>query len=345
MKFFQIGDFVVAERKTTGQKYTLRPWQYELLALLNGTVTFRDASKSIYSQHPGTFTTSGLLNFYRWLYDENLVACVCDSIYQLAPETESPLTLSLHDAPDAESKLNENTSFFVPDETASQKPLSFPNLEDQVAFELWDDSDEEGALSENDYPDPIEAFERDGWIEGFLETTGKIIHKPAIRRSLMIAAGLAFLLSVIRIAQVTSPLFEPVGQRLAIMFLPKSEAVTAVASERTAASPTVDRVAPAARVDESMKEQAQAQAQPQPAPSANTRSSGELPSTQDAPQTPAMNPQTQTLGRITTLRAQLEECRIRRDEYYLQNDEAGYRREVHRMTSLANEIGEIENGL
>lgn len=343
MKFFQIGDFVVAERKATGQKYTLRPWQYELLALLNGTVTFRDASKSIYSQHHGTFTTSGLLNFYRWLYDENLVECVCDSIYQLTPEYESPFTLSLLDAPDAESKVNENTSFFVPDETASQKPLSFPNLEDQVAYELWDDSDEEGSLGKNAHPESIETFEVDGAIDRFLNFTGKVIHKPAMRRSLIIIAGLAFLLSVIRIAHVTSPLFEPVGQRLAIMFLPKSEVVTVVASERTAASPTVDRVAPAARVDESMKEKAQAQ--PQPAPSANTRSSEELPSTQSAPQPPAMNPQAQTLDKITTLRAQLEECRIRRDEYYLQNDEAGYRREVHRMTGLANEIGEIENGL
>jgi hypothetical protein len=48
---------------------------------------------------------------------------------------------------------------------------------------------------------------------------------------------------------------------------------------------------------------------------------------------------------IETLRIQLEECRIRRDEFYLQNDEEGYRREVHRMTNLAKEIGDIENSL
>ena len=50
------------------------------------------------------------------------------------------------------------------------------------------------------------------------------------------------------------------------------------------------------------------------------------------------------VSRIETLRTQLEECRIRRDEFYLQNDEEGYRREVHRMTNLAREIGDIEKG-
>src|SRR5690606_12378415 len=48
------------------------------------------------------------------------------------------------------------------------------------------------------------------------------------------------------------------------------------------------------------------------------------------------------LERIDGLRTQLEECRIRRDEFYLQNDEEGYRSEVHRMTDLAKEIGDLE---
>jgi hypothetical protein len=49
-------------------------------------------------------------------------------------------------------------------------------------------------------------------------------------------------------------------------------------------------------------------------------------------------------SRIETLRTELEECRIRRDESYLQNDEEGYRSEVQRMTNLAREIGDIEKG-
>ena len=58
---------------------------------------------------------------------------------------------------------------------------------------------------------------------------------------------------------------------------------------------------------------------------------------------PAVAPANGDLRRIEELRVQLEECRIRRDEFYLQNDEEGYRREVHRMTNLAKEIGDIEN--
>jgi hypothetical protein len=60
---------------------------------------------------------------------------------------------------------------------------------------------------------------------------------------------------------------------------------------------------------------------------------------------PAAEPATVPVSRIDTLRIQLEECRIRRDEFYLQNNEEGYRREVHRMTNLAREIGDIEKGL
>ena len=47
-------------------------------------------------------------------------------------------------------------------------------------------------------------------------------------------------------------------------------------------------------------------------------------------------------NRIHRLRQELAECRIRRDEYYLQNNEDGYRYEVERMTELARRIGELE---
>ena len=47
-------------------------------------------------------------------------------------------------------------------------------------------------------------------------------------------------------------------------------------------------------------------------------------------------------GPIDSLRQELAECRIRRDEYYLQNNEEGYREEVERMTSLAKRIGKLE---
>ena len=45
---------------------------------------------------------------------------------------------------------------------------------------------------------------------------------------------------------------------------------------------------------------------------------------------------------IEKLRRQLAACRVRRDEYYLQNDEAGYRREVRNMGELARQIGGLD---
>ncbi len=45
---------------------------------------------------------------------------------------------------------------------------------------------------------------------------------------------------------------------------------------------------------------------------------------------------------IKLLREQLAACRIRRDEYYLQSDESGYRKEVESMTSITRRIGELE---
>ena len=45
---------------------------------------------------------------------------------------------------------------------------------------------------------------------------------------------------------------------------------------------------------------------------------------------------------IKRLREQLAACRIRRDEYYLQSNENGYRRELEAMTSLTRKIGELK---
>ena len=46
---------------------------------------------------------------------------------------------------------------------------------------------------------------------------------------------------------------------------------------------------------------------------------------------------------LLDLRQKLVECQIRRDEYYLQNDEDGYRNEVAKISDLAKEIGEISS--
>lgn len=68
------------------------------------------------------------------------------------------------------------------------------------------------------------------------------------------------------------------------------------------------------------------------------------PNREDPPQA---QPQVQQQPHVGTdyleeLRRQMSECRIRRDEFYIQNNEDGYRREVEKMTALAREIGEIE---
>ncbi len=48
------------------------------------------------------------------------------------------------------------------------------------------------------------------------------------------------------------------------------------------------------------------------------------------------------IDRMKSLREKLAACRIRRDEYYLQNDENGYRTEVEAITLLTRKIGELE---
>jgi|GEM_PF-2702744 len=48
------------------------------------------------------------------------------------------------------------------------------------------------------------------------------------------------------------------------------------------------------------------------------------------------------IDKVKLLREQLAECRIRRDEYYLQNEEEGYRIELEKMTMLTRKIGELE---
>ena len=48
---------------------------------------------------------------------------------------------------------------------------------------------------------------------------------------------------------------------------------------------------------------------------------------------------------LDSLRRRLAECRIRRDEFYIQNDEQGYREEVAKMSELVKEIGELESRL
>ncbi|MDF1756407.1 MAG: hypothetical protein P1U89_26705 [Verrucomicrobiales bacterium] len=45
--------------------------------------------------------------------------------------------------------------------------------------------------------------------------------------------------------------------------------------------------------------------------------------------------------KLVGMRQEMAACQIRRDEYYLLNDEAGYRKEVEKISELVKEIGQI----
>lgn len=281
MRFFRVGDFVIAEKIKTGQRYSLRPWQYEVMARFDGKRTFEGAAKEVYQIRPGAFTANGLLNFYNWLYTENLILCECESIFELVLGTPE------HDEEE--------------DEVVSAAP----------------------ALS---------------------SFAGRLLHDSRVRRTLALSAVLVLSLSVIRIVQVAAPIFEPPVNRLiaetSTLFDGPEPAVSVAVSERSASDSSVEKVSLASRVEPVTAPEAD----PAPArvdePAPPVHDPGE-PAADVAPAL-AAGSVAPDLQRIEMLRVQLEECRIRRDEFYLQNDEEGYRREVHRMTNLAREIGDIE---
>lgn len=289
MRFFRVGDFVIAEKVRSGQRFSLRPWQYEVMARFDGKRSFEGAAKEVYQSRPGAFTANGLLNFYNWLYTENLILCECESIFELV--------------------------------------LGAPEPEEE---------EEAGAGTRG---------------PALSDFAGRLLRDSKVRRTLVLSAVLVLSLSVMRIVQVAAPIFEPPVNRLiaetSVLFDGPEPAVSVAVSERSASDTSVERVSLASRVETGAGPEADP-APPrfdEPAPPAHDP--GE-PATGAplVPTTAAGASATATaaldLHRIEMLRVQLEECRIRRDEFYLQNDEEGYRREVHRMTNLAREIGDIE---
>lgn len=277
LRFYRAPGAMVVERVARQQRYSLKLWQFEMLARFDGRQTYEDVAKEVYKLQPGGFTAMGLLNFYNWLYDEDLVLCECDSIFELVA-------------------------------------------------------------------DPVETGE-DGVEEPRLSSFARhLLNDPRVLKGVKISAAVIFSLSVLRLAYVTAPVFEPPVDRLYAeagrLFNRQDGGTSHGELERSVEVSPVERVELAAKVDI--------------AAPANAVPANVVPEelVEDAP--PAESPEAppeqaptvaSKLEIIETLRIQLEECRIRRDEFYLQNDEEGYRREVHRMTNLAKEIGDIENGL
>jgi hypothetical protein len=277
LRFFQAGELVIAEKVKSSQRYSVKPWQHEMLMSFDGKTTFEAAAKRTYERKPGAFTANGLLNFYNWLYSENLVLCECDSIFELV--------------------------------------LGDPEL----------DRDDDESRAD----------------VGISEFAGRLLEDSRVRRGLAVTVALVFSLSVIRLVYVAAPVFEPPVNRLYAelgnWFEEETPVGTIAESHRTAVESSVEAVELSARAVE-----ADPVIQEEPAPQGSivpepmVAASAPLPAATATPTAP--------VSRIETLRTQLEECRIRRDEFYLQNDEEGYRREVHRMTNLAREIGDIEKG-
>ena len=250
-----------------------------MLHRFDGKRTFEDLARETYKRKPGEFTAMGLLNFYNWLYNENLVLCECESVFELAI-----------DDPDS-------------DEGDNQKALNL---------------------------------------------TARLLRNPGVRRSLKIAAVLVFALSVLRLAYVAAPIFEPPVKRFTSMageFVSgKGESVSVANSERSVQDTSIERVELAAKVvpEEAAKQTAEKPVvtKPTAAIPAITEKPAEAAVNQEAASAPAPAARS-----IDVLRTELEECRIRRDEFYLQDNEKGYRQEVQRMSNLVKEIGDIENSL
>lgn len=268
LRFYRAPGAMVVDRIARQQRYSLKLWQFEMLARFDGRQTFEDVAKEVYSLQPGGFTAMGLLNFYNWLYDEDLVLCECDSIFELVAE---------------------------PHESDAEEPAA-PRLS---------------------------AFAQ------------MLLNDVGVLKAVKITAAIIFSLSVLRLVYVTAPVFEPPVDRLYAeagrLFNNQDGGTSHGELERSAELSPVERVELASK------------AEPAASKAAEPEELVEVDPPAESPEpAPAVAPKLET---IETLRVQLEECRIRRDEFYLQNDEEGYRREVHRMTNLAKEIGDIENGL
>lgn len=266
LRFTPSAEHVVAVRSSNGKRYSLKPWQYVMMCRFDGEKTFEQLGREVYNEFSGLITAKGLLNFYTWLYDESLVLCNFESVFEL------------------------------------------------VAQEGEDESDSQVS-----------------------ETLKRLISHPEIPRVAMTAVAVMFCLAVVRIAFVAAPILEPPVDRLysevGKHFDNPSDVPTI---ERQAIAdvhePLVESLELAARV-EALPELPAFEV-PEPAVTVQKAAREKEPFAATA-ETDSL------LERMNTLRQDMAGCRIRRDEFYLQNNEVGYRLEVEKMTELAREIGEL----
>lgn len=317
-----------------------------MLCRLDGTRTFEQAAREVYRQFRGGFSSVGLLNFYRWLYQEDLILCECDSIFELVEGPRIGRTSQKVAA--GSSRVANPFSQSVPNQTASALPAS-----------------SRSAGSES-----VGKFDR--FIGKFLPKT------PRQVRWAKVAAVAVFGLAVLRLAYVAAPILEPPVNRLYAEIenyfydvSPMSTNGESIASAPDSTKKSVNLAGSAIPDPDEPLPDAAAPAEPlpepapqyQPEPAGDSRS-GKAPETSgegtrggseklardrstDVGNASNVGKDTgdggEDPGRLDELRRRLAECRIRRDEFYIQNDESGYRREVAKMSELAREIGEMES--
>lgn len=266
---------VIAEREKDQQRFSLKHWQYEMLTRFDGKRTFESIAKEVHSKFPGGFTAVGLLNFYNWLYHEDLVVCECESVFELVVEEE------------------EEALEVVPDVARRDRALVKSSID----------------------------YLSKGWQ----------------REALKVSAMILFSLAVIRIAYVAAPIFEPPVDRL------YAEVADAVSEENApAANTALEKRIPDTPINEM---ELAGRIEPAPEPIDLEIPEPEVFVKPEQKSNPATAEKPDPTARIDALRKALAECRIRRDEFYLQNNESGYRTEVAKMADLAREIGEIESSL
>ena len=275
MRFAHGNGEVLAEKVADGQRFVLKPWQYELMRRFDGQRTFEEISKEIYGQFQGEFSAVGLTNFYQWLYDENLVLCECDSIFELVTDDETE-TVPL----------------------GQRKPLArHTGLTEQIQNTVR-------------------------------ESFG--VNYEWQKKALKISAIVLFSLAVLRIAYVAAPILEPPVNLVYSTVEDYFYQDTQLPAERRSGNELLDTPV----------QELELAGRAIDLPSAMPAENGSVASYNEIPEPPAAAPP--TLENLESLRREMAECRIRRDEFYLQNNEIGYRYEVQKMTALAREIGEIE---
>lgn len=254
---------------------------------MDGSRSFEQVSREVYTLFRGQFSSVGLLNFYRWLYQENLIVCECESIFELVEQFPEMVAM----APQAQAPVHQ--------------------------------------LKQVHHQHPQETEE--------ISTLDRVVSrfqpkKPWHQQALKISAMILFSLAVLRLAYVIAPVFEPPVNRLYAelenYFYDSVQPTSIEGQTNEVKESPVREMELASQAGENI---------PEPLPIPAPQLQPELPTETVRPEVNA--------AELDSLRRRLAECRIRRDEFYIQNDEQGYREEVAKMSELAKEIGELESRL